>query len=169
MTPLFEVFMDDQISSCREQRSGIRQGCTLCPLLFILRQTVLLHDVEKECLRRHPLSVTPQIPFFDVEFADDTVLIGKTQEDMQTLLLLVQAEAAKYNLHLNFDKTEPILYNSEASIYFQDGSQVQQVSSLVYLGGLIEHTGKPGPEVRRGLGEARVVFQNLKRVWRHAG
>ena len=104
-----------------------------------------------------------------MEFADDTVLIARTQENMQSSLLLVQAEAAKYNLHLKLDKTKLILYNSEASICSQDGSQVQQVSSLVYLGGLIEHTGKQGPEVRRRLGEARVVFQNLKRVWRHAG
>ena len=167
--PLLEVLMDDQTSSCREQRSGIGQGRTLSPLLFILLQTVFFHDVEKEYLRRHPLSVTPQIAFLDVEFADDTVLIARTQENMQTFLLLVQAEAAKYNLHFNLDKTKLILYNSEASIYFQDGSQVQPVSSLVYLGGLIEHTGKPGPEVRRRLGEARVVFQNLKPVWRHAG
>ena len=156
-------------SGCREQRSGIRQGCTLSPLLFIILQTVLFHDVEQEYLRRHPLAVTPQIPFFDVEFADDTVLIARTQENMQTLLLLVQEEAAKYNLHLNRDKTKLILYNSDASIHFQDGSQVQRVTSIVYLRGLIDNTGKPGPEVRRRLGEARVAFQNLKRVWRHAG
>lgn len=128
-------------SGCREQRSGIRQGCTLSPLVFIILQTVLFHDVEQEYLRRHPLAVTPQIPFFDVEFADDTVLIARTQENMQTLLLLVQEEAAKYNLHLNRDKTKLILYNSDASTHFQDGSQVQRVTSVVYLGGLIDSAG----------------------------
>lgn len=39
----------------------------------------------------------------------------------------------------------------------------------MYLGGLIDQTGKPGPEVSRRLAEARGVYQNLKRVWRHAG
>ena len=88
---------------------------------------------------------------------------------MQDLLWYVQDEASKYNLHLNMDKTKLVLYNSDASIAFGDGSLVQQVSSIVYLGGLIDQTGKPGPEVRRRIGEAGQVFQKLKRVWRHAG
>ena len=85
-------------------------------------------------LNKHPLSVTPQIPFFDVEFADDTVLIARTQQHMQDLLWFVQDEASKYNLLLNTDKTKLILYNSEATVAFRDGNLVPQVSSIVYLG-----------------------------------
>lgn len=64
---------------------------------------------------------------------------------------VMQTMAAKHNLHLNHDKAKLILCNSDASIHFQTGVPVQQVSSLVYLGGLIDHTGKPGPEVRHRL------------------
>ena len=88
---------------------------------------------------------------------------------MQDLLLLVQQEAEKYNLHLNLDTTKLVLYNSDASVVFNNGDPVPKVSSIVYLGGLIDKHGKPGPEVRRRIGEARAVFQKLKRVWRHAG
>ena len=44
--PLFEVLMDKSVSHTYPQRSGIRQGCTLSPLLFILLQTILFHDVQ---------------------------------------------------------------------------------------------------------------------------
>ena len=126
--PLFAVIMGEHVSACIQQNCGIRQGCTLSPLLFILLQTVLLHDVQQQYPRKHPLANTPRLPFFDVEFADDTVLIARTQEQMQDLLLLVQEEAAKYNLHLNLDKTKLILYNSQGKIFFSNGDP----QSIVY-------------------------------------
>ena len=156
--------MGEHTSECRQQQSGIRQGCTPSPVLFILLQTVLFHDVQLQYKLKHPLATTPHLPFFDVEFADDTVLIARTREQRQDLLLLVQQEAAEYNLHLNLDKTKLILYNSDASVVFSNGDPVPQVFSVVYLGGLIDKNGRPGPEVRRRIGEARA-----KRVWRRAG
>ena len=39
----------------------------------------------------------------------------------------------------------------------------------MYLGGLIDKHGKPRPEVRRQIAEARAVFQKPKGVWTHAG
>ena len=84
--PLFEVLLDNQISGCKEKKGGIRQGCTLSPLLLILLQTVLFHDVQCKYLAKHPLSVTHQLPFFDIEYADDAVLLARTGERMQDLL-----------------------------------------------------------------------------------
>ena len=136
--PMFEVIMGEHTSQRKQQQSGIRQGCTLSPLLFILLQTVQFHDVRSKYKSKHPLATTPQLPFFDIEFADDTVLVARTQEQMQGLLLLVQQEAEKYDLHLNLNKTKLVLYNSDASVIFSNGDPVPKVSSIVYLGDLIE-------------------------------
>ena len=116
--PLFEVLVDKSVSNTYPQRSGIRQGCTLSPLLFILLQTVLFHDVQVKYKARHPLATTPRLPFFDIEFADDTVLIAETGERIQDLLWFVQDEAATYNLHLNTDKTKHIPFNSNMQLLF---------------------------------------------------
>ena len=166
--PLFEVLMGEDVSETYQQNSGIRQGCTLSPLLFILLQIVLFSDVQERFLALHPLAITPTIPFFDIEFADDTVLICRTQQQMQDLLALVQEEAAKYNLHLNKDKTKLIAYNTEQEVAFSDGTPLPKTQSIIYLGGLIDHMGRPGPKVRRRIAEARQVFCSLIRVWKHA-
>ena len=50
----------------------------------------------------------------------------------------MQQEAEKYNLHLNLNKTKLVLYNSDASVIFSNGDPVPKVSSIVYLGDLIE-------------------------------
>ena len=166
--PHFQVAMSRELSTTRQQASGIRQGCTLSPLLFIAMQTVLFHDVQKIFLEEHPLATTPKLPLFDIEYADDTVLITRTRDHMQSLLHTVQREAARYNLFLNTGKCKLILHNTEASISFLDGSQVIRVPSTTYLGVRIDEHGKPGPEVTKRIGECQQVFKQLIRVWKHA-
>ena len=88
-------------------RLGIQKAWAYPPLdqyqvaIMISEMWSTLSLAQKANLQKYPLAVTPTIPFFDVEFADDTVLISRNAEHMQHLLHLVQQEAAKYNLHLN--------------------------------------------------------------------
>ena len=166
-SPVFEVVVNGEISLQKKQASGIRQGCTLSPLLFIALQTVMFHDIEREFLGKYPLAITPTVPFFDVEFADDTALISRNSEHLQCLLHLVQREAAKYNLYLNLGKCKLVLYNTETAIFFIDGSQVPLASSVVYLGALIDSKGKPGHEVSKKIRDSRRVFKTLLRVRKH--
>ena len=100
-SPVFEVVVNGEISMQKKYVSGIRQGRTLSPLLFISLQTVMFHDIEREFLGKYPLATTSTVPFFDVEFAGDTVLISRNNEHLQRLLHLVQRKAAKYNFRLS--------------------------------------------------------------------
>ena len=90
----------------------------MLPLLFIALQTVIFYDIEREFLGKYPLAILPTLPFFNVEFADNTVLISRNSEHLQRLLYLIQREAAKYNLHLNLGKYKLVLYNTETAIFF---------------------------------------------------
>ena len=49
-----------------------------------------------------------------------------------------------------------------------DGTFVQCKSFLVYLGGLVDATGKFHPELNRGLGAARADFKSFERVGKHS-
>ena len=165
--PSFQVLVAGEVSAWKDQGSGIRQGCTLSPLLFIAMQTVMFYDIQQAFLLTHPLAVTPTVSLFDIEYADDTVLISRTREHMQTLLHAVQTEASKYNLFLNPGKCKLVLYNTEGRVYFLDGSQVPPASSVVYLGALIDAQGKPDHEVSKRIGECQQVFKKLQGVWKH--
>lgn len=168
-SPVFRVVVDGEVSGLKTQSSGIRQGCTLSPLLFIAMQTVMFHDIQRTFLAQHPLAVTPTVSMFDIEFADDAVLVSRNCEHLQALLQIVQTEAAKYNLYLNHGKCKLVSYNSQADIKFIDGSKVPKATSVVYLGAVIDSQGRPGNEISKRIGECRQVFKKLMRVWKHAG
>ena len=76
--------------------TGIRQGCPLCPYLFIMVLTVLLHDVDKRLLSMGVPTNTWSVgkPVYDLEYADDTPLLSVTPPQLEEFLRLVQVEAS---------------------------------------------------------------------------
>eukprot|EP00969_Alexandrium_andersonii_P161988 7159916-Alexandrium_andersonii.AAC.1 len=85
--------MDGSASDWHAQSSGIRQGCTASPFLFVLVLSAIMHDVEALTRACRPLLGAPPCTTLDAEFADDTVLLSRTPSGTQLILHLLEAEA----------------------------------------------------------------------------
>ena len=134
--------------------TGIRQGCPLSPYLFIMVMTVLFFDVDQR-LRIHGTptnSWSVGKPVYDLEFANDTLLISVTKSQMNDILKAIEVEATLYGMILNKEKTVSLEYTADASqaLYFADGSQVPITTSTKYLGSQVtwEQTTKHAIEAR---------------------
>ena len=87
--PTFLVRDSSQKSTIRTQTKGLRQGCPLSPYLFGFVLTHLFHDVEADYQTRFGeiLGVihVPS-PLWDLEYADETVLLSCSAEQLNRLL-----------------------------------------------------------------------------------
>ena len=70
--------------------------------------TVLLEDVDWGLLEKGIPTNTwsTRKPVYDLEYADDTLLIGKTTTQLQAILPEVEQQAQLYGMRLNYSKTE---------------------------------------------------------------
>ena len=120
-------------SKAREQLSGITQGCTLSPLLFIIVMSALMHDAvgmlgaqAKAAYDRGDLS--------DIAFADDTLLLGVSQMHMSEFLAAVANAGARYGMDLHYQKFQLLSVQCDARVSKPDGQLIDARIGMQYLG-----------------------------------
>ena len=127
-TPKHTVITPDGYTEFFEILAGVLQGDTaLCPFLFIIALDYALREATREThtgFTLTPRQSSCQVATYitDTDFADDLALISDYLEEAQLLSLRLEVAAKTVSLHVNYKKTEYMLYN-------------QPVGDLVTLGG----------------------------------
>ena len=73
----------------------------------------------------------------NLRYADDTILMAESEEELKSLLMKVKEESEKVGLKLNIQKTN-IMSSSPITSWEIDGETVETVSDFI-LGGLQNH------------------------------
>ena len=105
--------------------------------------------------------------FYDLLYADDTMLICKNTRVMNLFIKAIEIESAKYNMSLNKNKCNFIALNfrTPPNVHFQDGTKLTQVNEAVYLGGIMTAKGDAHTEVNARIQKALVTVRSLKTFW----
>ena len=98
-------------SDCFDSLVGVKQGEPLSPLLFIL----FLNDLSKELgIDTNTGNVNQEIinlfQKFILLFADDTILLSESLQELQLLLNKLSEYCKKWNIKMNTDKTKAMLF-----------------------------------------------------------
>ena len=95
-------------------------------------------------------------------YADDTNLMGESEEELKSLLMRVKKESEKAGLKL---KTKETKMTSSLIISWQiDGETMETVTDFIFLGYKITTDGDCSHEIKRCLLLGRKVMTNLTSI-----
>ena len=99
----------------------------------------------------------------NLRYADDTILMAESEEDLKSLLMKVKEESESLDLKLNIQKTK-IMASGPITSWQIDGETVKTVSDFIFLGSKITADDDCSHEVKRHLLLGRKVMTNLDSI-----
>lgn len=145
-------------------QKGVRQGCILSPMLF---------NIYSECIFQEALEdetvgvIINGRPINNIRYADDTVLIATSPEDLQRLLNKVTMVSEEYGLHINVNKTKTMVISkrdNNAGNLTLGNRTVENVQRFRYLGTIINQNVTHKSEILSRIEQARQSFMKLKKL-----
>ena len=140
---------------------GVCQGCILSPCLFNLHAEYIMRNAGLEEAQAKIKIAGRNIK--DLRYADDTILMAESEEELKSLLMKVKEESEKVGLKLNIQKTK-IMASGPIISWEIDGETVETVADFIFGGSKITADGDCSHEIKRRLLFGRKVMTNLDSI-----
>ena len=98
-------------------------------------------------------------------YADDTILMAESEEELKSPLTKVKKESEKVGLKLNIQKNK-IMATGPITSWEIDGETVETVRDFIFLGSKITADGDCSHEIKRHLLLGRKVMTNLDSIFK---
>ena len=86
----------------------------------------------------------------NLRYADDTILVAESKEELKSLLMKVKEESEKDGLKFNIQKTK-IMASGPITSWQIDGETVETVTDFIFFGSKINADGDCSHEIKRHL------------------
>ena len=100
---------------------------------------------------------------YNLRYADDTILMAESGEELNSLLMKLKEESEKVGLKLNIQKTK-IMASGPIASWEIDGETVKAVSDFIFWGSKITADGDCSHEIKRCFLLGRKVMTNLDSI-----
>ena len=156
-----------QLELDMEQQTGSKlgkeyvKGHILSPCLFKLHAEYIMRNTGLD--EAQPGIKVTRRNINNLRYADDTILIAESEEELKSLLMKVKAENEKVNLKLNIQKTK-ITASGSITSWQIDGEKMETVTDFIFLGSKITADSDCSHEIKRRLLLGRKVMTNLDSI-----
>ena len=163
---------NNMFSDCFPCKRGVRQGENLSPFLFSL----FLNDIEQflsshgvsgleSISRKYENEFDMYLKIFILLYADDTVLLSESKDDLQHQLNIFHAYCSKWHMKVNEEKTKIMIFGrgkQPAGLKFvYNGTELEIVNHFKYLGVLFSKTGSFTAHVKSLYEKARKAMYGV--------
>ena len=100
-------------------------------------------------------------------YANDTMLMAESKEELKTLLRKIKEESEKAVLKLNIQKTK-IMASGPITSWWIEGEKVEAVTDFIFLGSKITMDGDHSHEIKRSLllgRKAMTYLDSILKIW----
>ena len=101
----------------------------------------------------------------NLEYADDTILMSESEEELKSLLMKVKEESEKAGLKLSVQKMKIMAFNPIISWQI-DGETMETVTDFIFLDSKITADGDCSHEIKRCLLLGRKAMTNLDSLFK---
>ena len=140
---------------------GVHQSCILSPYLFNLYVEYIMRNAGLEEAQAGIKIAGRNIN--NLRYADDTILMAESEEELKNLLMKVKEQSEKVGLKHNIQKTK-IMASSPINSWQIDWETVVTVSDFIFGGSKITADGDCSHEIKTHLLIGRKVMTNLESI-----
>jgi len=159
-----EIRVEYSTSESVAIRRGVRQGCVLSPLLFNIYAEAVFHEAIHDSSGGIKINGTL---INNIWYADDTVVLAGSPIKLQQLMDEIVQRSEAFGLSLNTAKTKTMVFSKHPvtlTLRVSD-ENIEQVSSIKYLGTILNDNGNINQEIRSKIEQARRSFLDMKNVF----
>ena len=160
------IKIDNTLSEKCRIRKGVRQGCILSPLLYNVYSEVVMRRVLEDWNGGVKIGGRR---FSNLRYADDTLLIANSPEELLEFLERLERVSLEYGLKINVSKTKVMIIDRDNENRRQPAKigAFDVVDKFVYLGSMLHRTGSCEFEIRRRIEIARSAMVQLTKIWKN--
>jgi len=156
----------DNLEAKADIRKGVRQGCSLSPILFNLYIEYAMNQLKVETPEAGVKIHGERIPM--LRFADDIAVLAESEKGLEKILTRMQEIMSQYKMKINTKKTKVMKCKVKETGRRMNvklgANKLEECDEYCYLGSIVTNDNYSRRDIRSRIAQAKKAFADKKQL-----